>query len=247
MTTAWTEALKLARRGLPVFPCDKNKRPLTPNGFKDASVDPDVVHAVFTEHPDGLIGVPTGDKFVVIDLDLQHGEAQEWYDTNRSRLPLTRAHVTRSGGRHLLLKPNSKVGCSAGKLGRHVDTRGLGGYIIWWPACGLDVLHGEALFPVPDWIIEALHPMEALHVVPLPIRLTSPRQFEGIIKAIATAHEGERNSVCYWGACRMRDLVAQHAIERNTAIELVVEAASRAGLSRHEARRTALSAFHGGT
>ena len=33
-------ALDYAHKGIPVFPCDpRTKRPLTPNGFKDATVD----------------------------------------------------------------------------------------------------------------------------------------------------------------------------------------------------------------
>jgi hypothetical protein len=43
----------------------------------------------------------------------------------------------------------------------------------------------------------------------------------------------------------MRELVAQSVIGRDAAIEIVVEAASRAGLPRTEARRAALSAFRG--
>ena len=73
-TNLWVESLKLARRGIPVFPCGPDKRPLTPNGFKDASTDPDLVHEWWAEHPDALIGVPTGEKFVVVDVDLQHAD-----------------------------------------------------------------------------------------------------------------------------------------------------------------------------
>ena len=245
----WTTALKLARQGVRVFPCAADKKPLTSNGYKDASADPNIVDAWWTKHPEALIGVPTGDRFVVIDVDLQHLDAQQWYHASCSRLPLTRTHVTRSGGRHLLFKPNSEVGCSAGKLGPHIDTRGLGGYIIWWPACGLDVLHRGVLAPVPDWIIEALRPPQPppQKVVQFPpSHVTTHRQFEGVVRAIATAHEGERNSLCFWGACRMREFVAQNTIGRDAAIEIVVEAASRAGLPRNEARRTVLSAFRGG-
>jgi hypothetical protein len=35
-------ALDLATR-VPVFPCDKDKRPFTVHGFKDASTDPDLI------------------------------------------------------------------------------------------------------------------------------------------------------------------------------------------------------------
>jgi hypothetical protein len=248
----WTSALKLARQGVCVFPCAADKRPLTLNGFKDASNEPNIIHAWWTEHPEALIGVPTGDRFVVVDADLQHEDALKWLEDNRPRLPLTRTHCTRTGGKHFLFKPHDAVKCSASKLGPHVDTRGLGGYIIWWPACGLDVLHGGVLAPVPDWIIEKLRPLQSppQNVVQFPIHIASASpasaSLEGIVRTIATANQGERNSVCFWGACRMRELVAQNAIGRDAAIEIVVEAASRAGLPRIEARRTAESAFREG-
>ena len=137
MVDTLTEAFHLAARGLAVFPCDRaSKRPLTSHGFKDASADCDLVRAWWSRHPDAVIGVPTGIKFVVIDLDLQHVAARRWYGEHGTRLPDTRTHLTRSGGRHLLFKPTSRVGCSAGKLGPHIDTRGLGGYVIWWPLAG---------------------------------------------------------------------------------------------------------------
>ena len=53
-TNLWVESLKLARRGIPVFPCGPDKRPLTPNGFKDASTNPDIVHEWWTAHPNAL-------------------------------------------------------------------------------------------------------------------------------------------------------------------------------------------------
>jgi hypothetical protein len=242
----WTEALKLARRGLPVFPCNaKTKTPLVATGFKAATADPDTVHEWWAEHGDALIGVPTGDKFVVVDVDLQHVEAQQWY--GRARLPLTRTHVTRSGGRHLLFKPNERIRCTAGKFCRGVDTRGHGGYIIWWPACGFDVLHGDTLAEVPDWIIRALHaPPKALpHRPRRPLRAPEDlqRKLNGIIRSIAHAREGERNHLAFWGACRLAEMAADGALTRDEAIDIVIESASRAGLSRDEALRTARSAF----
>src|SRR5262245_56205001 len=95
------KALALARQGIRVFPCRVNdKRPLTLTGFKEATTDPDKVREFWTRWPRALVGVPTGERFVVVDLDLQHAEACEWYDRQRERLPLTRTHITKSGGRH---------------------------------------------------------------------------------------------------------------------------------------------------
>jgi hypothetical protein len=235
--------LRLARQ-LPVFPCDNDKRPLTAHGFKDASIDPDTINQWWTRWPDALIGVPTGLKFCVIDADLQHPEAQQWY--GRANLPLTRKHVTRSGGRHLLFQPNEKVGCSAGKIWPHIDTRGTGGYIIWWPAEGHELLHSKVLAPVPNWIIERLNP--APQPAPAPHRqpLTSDRaqrKRDGIIRAIARATEGERNHVTFWGACRLAEMVSDGTIARADAVSIIIEAASRTGLSHGEALRTAQSAF----
>jgi hypothetical protein len=149
--------LKLARRGIPVFPCGDDKRPLTEHGFKDASAEPGRINAWWSRWPGALIGVPTGIKFVVLDIDCgKHVEAAQWY--GRANLPSTRTHITRSDGRHLLFQPDDRVRNTASKICRGVDTRGTGGYIIWWPACGLDVLHGSELAPVPEWIIRQLEP-----------------------------------------------------------------------------------------
>jgi hypothetical protein len=245
-TNLWLEALKLVRRGVPVFPCGPDKRPFTRNGFKDATIDADLVHLWWTQHPEAFVAVPTGIKFVVLDIDLQHVEAQAWYDKEGHRLPLTRVHVSRSGGRHLLFQPESRVHCTTGKIARHIDTRGIGGYIIWWPACGLEVLHAEALESVPDWIIEALKPpITNLQRPPRQVRTSAQaRRFvDGIIRAIAHAREGERNALTFWGSCRLAEMVSQSLIGRDDAIDIATEAARRAGLPEKEARRTAQSAL----
>jgi hypothetical protein len=232
-------ALNLAKR-LPVFPCDNDKRPFTAHGFKDASTDPELIRKWWTRWPDALIGVPTGIKFVVVDADLQHREAQEWY--GRANLPLTRTHVTRSGGRHVLFRPHDNFKCSASKLWKRIDTRGRGGYVIWWPAEGFEILHASTIVPVPDWLLRALNPPPIRRPLPKPTQVAG-RKLDGIIRTIARASVGERNHVTFWGACRLAEMVAQSALSQNDAIAIVIEAASRAGLPRQEALRTAQSAF----
>lgn len=235
-------ALRLADHGHDVFPCGPDKTPLIKGGFKNASIDPVLIRQWWRKHPDALIGVPTGHKFVVVDADLQHPEAQQWYA--RANMAPTRNHVTRSGGRHLLFRADDRVGCSVGKLWRHIDTRGRGGYIIWWPAEGLEVLHGNVLAEVPEWIIKRLNP-------PVPVYTASQactpeqidRRVDAILGTIAAAREGTRNNVLNWGAYRLAELVGASVIGRNDAFNLAVEAGRQAGLSIVEARRTVLSAF----
>ena len=153
------QALDLARHGLAVFPCRSDKRPYTGSGFKAATIDADTIAAWWSAWPGALIGVPTGGKFVVLDFDLvKHVEAKRWYDANHARLPLTRTHVTRSGGRHLLFQPHPGVKTKADVICKGGDTRGFGGYCIWWPAEGFEVLNADVLASVPEWVVALLNP-----------------------------------------------------------------------------------------
>jgi len=194
-------------------------------------------------HPEALIGVPTGDRFVVVDVDCaKHVAAAEWY--GKANVPLTRIHVTRSNGRHLLFKPDARVKCSTSKICKGVDTRGAGGYIIWWPALGLEVLHGDVLAEVPEFIIKALNPpLPPRSSIPTTQKTSPDRSVAGLVRTIANASEGERNHCTFWASCRFAELVQRGAIGEGDAIDIIIEAAARAGLSGHEARRTAQSAF----
>src|SRR5204863_4533638 len=146
---ALQSALRLAAKGHRVFPCknfpddpERNKKPYV-RWDREATADPSVITEWWHRFPNALIGAPAGKRFVVLDLDFtKHVDAQQWYHDNSDRLPLTRKHTTQSNGRHLLFKPHAEIKNSAGKIAPGVDTRGAGGYVIWWPAEGLEVLHG---------------------------------------------------------------------------------------------------------
>lgn len=247
-SAALAHALHLARRNTVCFPCREDKRPTCPHGLKDATVNEARLKELWRQFPGTLVGVPAGDKFVVLDLDLQHTEARDWYEANQPHLPVTRTHVSRSGGRHLFFQPHVDFKCSAGKIAHGVDTRGAGGYIIWWPANGFDVQHAQVLAPVPDWIAASPNP-PTNNVVPFPPQPSSLNKYHaklaGVLRTIATAREGERNQIAFWGACRLAEMVAAGELSRDHAMALALEAASRTGLPRMEALRTAQSAFRG--
>jgi hypothetical protein len=237
-------ALALAAR-VPVFPCGQDKRPLVPRGFHAASTDARTIGAWWQRWTSALIGVPTNIKFCVLDIDLRHPEAERWYAERATDIPFTRKHVTRSGGFHLLFQPDTRVRCTARRIARGVDTRGLGGYVIWWPAHGFPVSHGKLLAEIPDYIVEAQLPKaEPAASIRVPDEPEQARhKLCGLIRTIADAREGERNQIVFWAGCRLAEMVLAGELTHGDAIGLGLEAAARAGLPPQEARSTLRSAF----
>ena len=127
--------------GLSVFPCHssgkKIKAPLTKNGFRDATKDPETIKAYWTKHPDAFIGVPTGpeNNLLVIDVDVGNGKVgDESLAKLGIDLPQTWTSETLSGGQHFIFRyPDSHdIRNSASKaLGKDIDVRGDGGYLIF--------------------------------------------------------------------------------------------------------------------
>jgi hypothetical protein len=233
INAALRHALHLAKQGVPCFPCHTNKSPMCPDGFKNASADPEVLRILWAHFPGELVGVPTGERFVVLDLDLQHPEAQAWYDEYKAlNLPLTRTHVSRSGsGRHLLFRPHPDFRSTTSRLAHGVDTQGMGKYIIWWPAAPykprLEVMHALVLAPVPQFLLDALKQLPtigdadprdpllayaasirraAFSSTPHPNR-TNHTRLEAVLASMAGASEGTRNNMLYWAAHRVVEMV----------------------------------------
>jgi len=185
---------------LPVFPCFPNKHPACPGGFKDAARDPDRIRALFRRHPGRLIGVPTGEVsgIDVLDIDsVKHPEAGDWV---RRFEPIgTRVHQTHSGGRHALFPHEPGLRCQQAYPVEGIDIRADGGYIIWWPAEGFEVLAGP-IIRWPQALLAAVRraPPAALQALPPQSPgLMSPyaaTAIAGACKAILGAPDGRQRA-----------------------------------------------------
>jgi hypothetical protein len=230
----------LLDQGLPCFPCYSNKKPATPSGYKNASTDRKTVADLWRHYPAPLIGVPTGENsgFDVLDIDPRHG-GDTWFSRNRTRVPVTRVHQTRSGGFHLLFRHESGLRCSTGRIAAGVDVRAEGGYVIWWPGVGLPVISEMPVAAWPRWLSHQLSHSRP----PITSRITVPddHALARLVRLIAGAREGERNNLTYWAACRAGEMVASGLLRPDAAAAIIVEAARRAGLPRAEAERAAWS------
>lgn len=132
-------ALAYAATGWPVFPCqwrgDHRKEPLTPHGFKDATIVAATVADWWRRRPRALIGTPTGLGFVVLDIDPRHGGDKTIAALGFVSLPATPTTRTAGGGWHLYFAaPDPPIHNTAGARGRGIgpglDWRGVGGYVI---------------------------------------------------------------------------------------------------------------------
>ncbi len=139
---AWHEAtlaaaLEYAEHGVPVFPCNRKKRPLVKTGFKAASTNPAHIRAWWRSWPHALIGIPTGaaSGWLVLDIDSKNGV--NGFESLPNWREMTDVIVrTPSGGAHLYFAFDTvrPMGSSAGKFAPGVDIRGEGGYVIAPPS-----------------------------------------------------------------------------------------------------------------
>lgn len=154
-------------------------------------------------------------------------------------MPSTRIHQTRSGGRHFLFKSDPLIHGTASKIARGVDTRGTGNYLIWWPAHGLPILSDAPLAPWPDWLLDEFRPKprpaaSTTNIIPF----RGDGWLRGLVRTIANASEGQRNSILFWASCRAGEAVRDGKAVEDFVICVLLEAAIRAGLSQPEAWRT---------
>lgn len=172
-----------ANLGSPVFPvhsirggrctCGKacsspGKHPLTTNGVKDATLDPELIATWWQNLPWANIGIATGHTFFALDEDGAEGrDALHVLEAKHGKIPDTVESLTGGGGRHILFKmPDFKIGNSASSIASGLDIRGRGGYIVaprslhisgrryeWEASSRPDEI---PVAPAPTWLLDKL-------------------------------------------------------------------------------------------
>lgn len=208
-------------------------RDLLPAGLKGASSDEKVIKQWWKLWPNANIGIVTGkqSRIYVLDVDVKDdgdktlAALMEQY----GGLPDTLHAHTGGGGSHWIFEypKGYDIGNTSGKLGKGLDTRGEGGYIVAAPS--VHVSGGSYVWAVDDW--------EDIDPLPMPgwlmtkiIESDTSRRKEvagrvpgtGPMGAVAKGDssmadvlldgalqrckaEGGRNDVGFWLACQLRD------------------------------------------
>jgi len=156
-------ALDYARRGYPVFPLKKDKKPLTEHGFKDATTDLEQVASWWRKWPYANIGIRTGVLFDVVDVEAENlGRFEALCDQEDIDLDLYPTVKSGGGGFHYYVAVTGRNGPLEG-IG---DLKGQGGYVLAPPSQLSHtkgggryewVASGSGEFPqCPTWILGQL-------------------------------------------------------------------------------------------
>jgi Bifunctional DNA primase/polymerase, N-terminal len=226
---------------------------LVPHGVKDATCNRARVLAWWTRHPQANIGLATGHRFDVLDVDgptgahairtlaAAHGLA--------SSGPLVR---TGGGGWHYYLAPTGLGNVRPAGL-EHVDWRGRGGYVVAPPSPGhpyrwvagrdLDLPVAE----VPSVLLERLERRP-------PLRPAGPLQPPAVgdgpggryaraalaeeLARVAAAPVGQRNRQLWESTRNLYNLVATGALDHREVHQELLAATERCGLLAEEPRQT---------
>ncbi|GHE28659.1 DNA primase [Streptosporangium violaceochromogenes] len=253
MSTMLAAALALIAHGWPVIPCTPGgKKPLTPRGHVNASLDPELVRRWWGQIRNANIAVPCGAAtFDVFDVDVK-AAGNGWPAFNRLKaaglLPTPfRVVATPSGGAHFYY---AGTGQSCSSLKDHfVDFKAQGGYVLVPPS----VVDGRPYRVVTETSQAAaqLNWGEVRRFLTPPVQTVShvsqvsqrPKArgtgIPHLVEWLATQTEGNRNKALFWAACRCAENGATEAELHDLYARMDFSGKFRRG----EAARTVRDAF----
>jgi Bifunctional DNA primase/polymerase, N-terminal len=229
---------------------------LVPHGVKDATCNRARILAWWTRHPQANIGLATGYRFDVLDVDGPAGEqairelAAEYGLVSSG--PLVR---TGGGGWHFYLAPTGLGNAHPAGLEK-VDWRGRGGYVVappsrhasghpyhWAPGRDLDTPPGQ----VPTVLLERLQPHQPQRpTAPVHLRVAADGPGDPYARAalaeelarVATAPVGQRNRQLWESTRNLYNLVAAGVLDHREVDHGLLEAAEHCGLLGEEPGQT---------
>ncbi|MCL7428153.1 bifunctional DNA primase/polymerase [Streptomyces sp. YS415] len=231
-----------------------------------ATIDPDRIRRAWGDLPFN-VGIATGPSgLVVVDLDLPKRKSSA--DTPNGvttftalceragqAVPTTRTVRTASGGVHLYFTAPSgaRLGNTAGRLGKRIDTRAWGGYVVapgsLTAAGAYAVLNDMPPAPLPEWLcafLTARQALRALTAAPSSVRASSyaASGLNAETASVRQAPEGERNATLLRAARALGRFIAWGDLPREQVEEALQWAGEQAGLSPRSCEATIRSGLN---
>ncbi len=253
-------AIQYAKKGIPVFPCKLDKTPYTKNGFKDATLDLVKVEKFWNDHPKASIGMPTGkiSGMWIFDIDAPEGyETLKKLESKYGKLPDTLIQKTGGGGLHYFFKAENNgtaVKNTSSKIGKKIDSRGEGGYVLLSPSNHPSGNKYEwqtknKVIAAPKWLIDLLIKQEPNRIAHHVHGQNSPYGLTALsnqIIKLSSCSEGQRNEQLNISAYTLGRLIAGGELELSHVENSLLGIALALGLSRSEAEKTLQSGIKAG-
>ncbi|MFE3601842.1 bifunctional DNA primase/polymerase [Streptomyces sp. NPDC059142] len=230
-----------------------------------ATTDPDRIRRAWSVRPFN-IGIAVGPSgLVVVDLDtLKPKDPKGTPDgvTSFAALceragqpaPRTRTIRTPSSGHHLYFTapPGIRLGNTVDRLGKHIDTRAWGGYVVapgsTTPAGPYTVIDSTPPAPLPEWLHVRLADRQTPWVTVASPPSGASRYATAALRAelanVAGAGEGVRNWTLTRAARALGRFVASGALTRSEVEEPLRQAGLAAGLRESECTPVITSALN---
>lgn len=263
------KAFAYAAKGKAIFPihsvvdgkctCSKpeclhaGKHPRTRNGLKDATTDHEQIKKWWNMWPDANIGMLTGQGTLVVDIDLPDGiESLAKLEEQYGSLPPTLEVKTGSGGRHLFFSTDAEMRNTTQKLGKKIDSRCDGGYVILPPSLHesgnrYEWANKEPIAKAPDWLIEKLtRPSEREHTPTTTPGKYGQKALAAELAELTGTGEGSRNHRLNQAAYSLGQLVAGGELDHGQVEAALSSAAASIGLSTQETQQTIKSGLEAG-
>ncbi len=263
--TLLTAALEHADRGWRVFPCTPgSKVPLgkfAPHGFRDATSNPNQIRRWWLAEPYANIGLPTGVKFDVLDIDNVSAFETLAAVRSPSDSDINGPMVTTRRGLHYYVAPTGFR--STVRLGGipGLDWRGEGGYVVAPPSVSVDggtwawvENRGSdvPVMPAPGWILNLFD--QRVHFSAQPAgpavggerAAHGPGALERELDRLVRAPNGTRNDQLNRSAFALGKLVGTGVLNAEEIGNALLCVALHIGLSNAEAIATIRSGMKAG-
>jgi hypothetical protein len=231
-----------------------------------ATIDPDRIRRAWGDLPFN-VGIATGPSgLVVVDLDMpkrkNSADTPSGVATFRAlceragqAVPTTRTVQTASGGVHLYFAapPGVRLGNTAGRLGKRIDTRAWGGYVVApgsiTPTGAYAIVDATPPIPLPDWLyarLTARQVSRALSAAPSSVQASSyaAAGLNAETASVRQAPEGERNATLLRAARALGRFIAWGDLPRERVEEALQWAGEQAGLSPRSCEATIRSGLN---
>jgi hypothetical protein len=241
--------------GWAIHPVHKTKLPITEHGRDDATHDEETIKRYF--HNGAQIGVATGPESGILALDVDVKPDKDIdarpilaeLEKQHGILPRTPIQRTGSGGLQYLFNYVEGVRNSQSRLGRGLDIRGAGGYIVVAPSHNTMGAYEWLVSPdecpvadAPAWLIELASKPER----PAPMLVSSftsrdvapyvDRAFRDEIANVATAPDGQKHEILRNAAVKLATLISHGLDERDIESALFNAISGRVDDARNAAK-----------